>query len=114
MAVFNGVFPILARQGGGRAGLRRGDDGCAARGLRGVPEASGGYPGDLVGAANTRWQRARRDLAREPHPQQAIAQVARDPSEFGAWFRERVKELSGIEVDPAQPPVPELVVDWRA
>jgi hypothetical protein len=51
-----------------------------------------------------------------PDPEQAIAELARDPSEFGIWFRERVKEVNAIELDPAQPlpGAPEVTLDWRA
>lgn len=50
-----------------------------------------------------------------PDPEQPIAQAARDASAFGGWFRERLKELSGIELGPAQPlqGAPELLVDCR-
>ncbi len=33
----------------------------------------------------------------------AIALTAQDDSDFGAWFRERVREINGIELDPSQP-----------
>lgn len=46
----------------------------------------------------------------------AIAESARDTSEFAAWFRERVKEINGIDLDPngPLPDVPEVTLDWKA
>jgi hypothetical protein len=116
MAVFNGVFPILP----------------------GKLEAERAFAEETMGARRADFEefQKRRGVTREtwsvqptpdgnafaviwfesPDSEQAIAEVARDPSEFGVWFRERVKELSGIELDAAQPlpGAPELLVDWRA
>jgi hypothetical protein len=116
MAVFNGAFPILP----------------------GKVEAQRDFAEETMGARRADFEefQKRRAVTREtwsvqqtldgnafaviwfesPDPEQAIAEVARDPSEFGTWFRERVKELNGIELDPAQPlpGAPELLVDWRA
>jgi hypothetical protein len=116
MAVFNGAFPILP----------------------GKMEAERAFAEETTGARRADFEefQKRRGVTREtwsvqqtpdgnalaviwfesPDPEQAIAQAARDPSAFGAWFRERLKELSGIELDPAQPlqGAPELLIDWRA
>ena len=37
------------------------------------------------------------------------------PVGVGVWFRVRVKEINGIELDPAQPlpSAPEVTLDWR-
>jgi hypothetical protein len=116
MTVFNGAFPILA----------------------GKLEAERAFAEETMGARRAEFEefQKRRGVTREtwsvqqtpdgnafvviwfesPDSEQAIAEVTRDPSAFGAWFRERVKEISGIELDPAQllQGAPELLVDWRA
>jgi hypothetical protein len=103
MAVFNGVFPILP----------------------GKLEAERAFAEETMGARRADFEefQKRRGVTREswsvqqapdgnafaviwfasPDAERAIVEVARDPSEFAACFREQVKELSGIEFDPAQP-----------
>jgi hypothetical protein len=54
----------------------------------------GGYSSYLSG---------RREFGGDRMERVHLIELARpDPSEFAAWFRERVKETSGIELDPAQ------------
>lgn len=36
-----------------------------------------------------------------PDPAESIAEGAQDASDFGVWFRERVKEINGIDLDPS-------------
>jgi hypothetical protein len=43
----------------------------------------------------------------------AGAESAEDSSEFAVWFRGRVKEITGIDLEPRTDP-PELVIDWKA
>src|SRR5207245_9405064 len=49
-----------------------------------------------------------------PDPEKSCAVLAQDSSDFAVWFRERVKELSGVDL--AEPPEggPELILDWNA
>lgn len=51
-----------------------------------------------------------------PDPEKAIAVSAEDPSGFAAWFRERVKEINGIDLSAAAPPPPPptVTLDWSA
>lgn len=48
-----------------------------------------------------------------PDPQAAIAEVVRDPSDFGVWFRERVKDINGIDLSEPVEGVGEVILDWR-
>jgi hypothetical protein len=49
-------------------------------------------------------------------PEDAIAEGVRDSSWFGVWFRERVKDINGIDLGPAQPlpGAPEVTLDWQS
>ncbi len=49
-----------------------------------------------------------------PDTEKAFAELAQDPSEFAVWFRERVKDISGVDLAEAMEGAPELVLDWRA
>jgi hypothetical protein len=49
-----------------------------------------------------------------PDPQKAFAELAQDPSDFAVWFRERVKDTSGVDLTEPMEGGPELVLDWRA
>jgi hypothetical protein len=50
-----------------------------------------------------------------PDPEKAIIAAAGDPSEIGTWFRERVKEINGIDLAAGPPlPAPTVTLDWRA
>ena len=49
-----------------------------------------------------------------PDPQKAFAELAQDPSEFAVWFRERVKDTSGVDLTEPMEGGPETVLDWRA
>jgi hypothetical protein len=114
MAVFNGAFPILP----------------------GKVEAARAFAKETMSVwrADFEEQQKRRGVTRETwtvlqapdgsafsvvwfesaDPEKAIAEIAHDPSEFGAWFCERLMEISGV--DPAQP-LPgdlELTLDWTA
>jgi hypothetical protein len=116
MAVFNAAFPILP----------------------GKVEAARAFGTETMGARSAQFAeyQKRRDVTREtwsvqqtpdgaafsvvwiesPDPEKAIAVAAGDPSEFGVWFRARVKEINGIDLDdPGQPlpPAPEVTLDWR-
>ena len=50
-----------------------------------------------------------------PDPERPILMTAEDPSEFAAWFRERVKEINGVDLAAAPPPpLPPVTLDWSA
>lgn len=114
MAVFNGAFPVLpGKVDAARAfaketmGPRRsGYDESQKRGgitreTWSVQETPDGSAFVLV------WFES-------PDPEKSFAELAQDSSDFAVWFRERVKEVSGVDL--AEPPEggPELVLDWSA
>jgi hypothetical protein len=50
-----------------------------------------------------------------PDPEKAIITAAEDTSEFGSWFRDRVKEINGIDLAAVPPaPVPTVTLDWSS
>jgi hypothetical protein len=50
-----------------------------------------------------------------PDPEKALAVSAEDASEFAVWFRERVKEINGIDLTvAAQPPLRTVTLDYGA
>ena len=49
-----------------------------------------------------------------PDTEKAFAELAQDPSEFAVWFRERVMDISGVDLAEPMEGGPELVLDWRA
>ncbi len=116
MAVFNAAFPIMP----------------------GKLEAARGFASEAMGPRRAEFEeyQKRRRVTREtwsvqatsdgnafsvvwiesPDPEKSIAEGVQDSSEFGTWFRERVKEINGVDLDPAQPlpGFPELTLDWSA
>ena len=44
----------------------------------------------------------------------AFAELAQDSSDFAAWFRAQVKEVSGVDLTAPPEGGPELVLDWEA
>jgi len=53
------------------------------------------------------------EIAPVQNAEKAFAELAQDSSDFALWFRERVKDVSGVDL--AEPPEggPELVLDWN-
>jgi len=49
-----------------------------------------------------------------PDPEQTFTELAQDSSDFGVWFRERVKEVTGVDLAEPQEGGPELILDWTA
>jgi hypothetical protein len=49
-----------------------------------------------------------------PDPDKAFTELAQDDSDFAVWFRDRVKEVSGVDLTEPQEGGPELVLDWKA
>ncbi len=49
-----------------------------------------------------------------PDPEKAFAELAQDPSDFAAWFRGRVMEISGVDLTEPVEGGPELILDWSA
>ena len=49
-----------------------------------------------------------------PDPEKSFAELAQDPSDFAVWFRERAKEVSGVDISEQQEGGPELILEWQA
>jgi hypothetical protein len=47
-----------------------------------------------------------------PDPEQSFAELAQDSSDFAVWFREQVKQVSGVDLTDQQEGGPELILDW--
>jgi hypothetical protein len=114
MAVFNGAFPILSGKveaarafaketmGAQRSGFDESQKrGGITRETWSIQETPDGNAFVLV------WFES-------PDPEKSFAELAQDSSDFAVWFRERVKEVSGVDL--AEPPEggPELVLEWKA
>jgi hypothetical protein len=96
MAVFNGMFPILpGKEQGGR-------DFAAAC----IGERSKGFDA----------QSARSGLTREtwaPDIEKAFTELATSGDEFTIWFRDQVKDVTGVDLGaPPEGPPPDVLVDW--
>lgn len=115
MAIFNAAFPILPGKlelarafGRDAAGPRRAalDEFQRRRGvvretwsIRETPDGDG---------LSVIWTEA-------PDLEKAMVVAAEDTSEFAVWFRERVKEINGIDLTAAPLPQPPTVtLDWAA
>jgi hypothetical protein len=112
MAVFNGAFPVLpGRVDAARAfaketmGSRRaGYDESQKRG--GITRETWSLQENPDGSALVIvWFES-------PDPEKAFTELAQDSSDFGVWFRDRVKEVSGVDLTEQQDGGPELVLDW--
>jgi hypothetical protein len=114
MAVFNGAFPVLpGKVDAARAfaketmGPRRsGFDESQKRGgitreTWSVQETPDGSAFVLVWFESS-------------DPDQSFTELAQDSSDFAVWFREQVKEVSGVDLTEPQEGGPELILDWKA
>ena len=104
--------------------------------LRGKEDAARRFAEEVRGpraAEFAQWQRAGGNTTRETwhlqqspdgfslavwfevdDPEGAFKHLARAGG-FGAWFRDRVREVTGVDVSDADAmPPPELLLDWRA
>ena len=114
MAVFNGAFPVLPGKAHAaravakeRMGPRRaGHDELQKRG--GITRETWSLQENPDGSAFVLvWFES-------PDPEQSFAELAQDSSDFAVWFRERVKEVSGVDLTEQQESGPELILDWKA
>jgi hypothetical protein len=113
MAVFNGMFPIIA----------------------GKEAAARAFAAETLGARKAAFEevQARTRITRETWALQetpmgsfmlvwfdgdvekAFADVAVDDSEFGTWFRGQVLDVTGVDLGaPPEGPLPDVLVDWTA
>jgi hypothetical protein len=49
-----------------------------------------------------------------PDPEKAFTELAQDPWDFAVWFRERAKEVSGVDLSESREGGPEVILEWRA
>jgi len=112
MAVFNGVFPILSgNEQRGRdfaaacMGERRNEfDARAAR--TGLTRETWALQETPMGSFMLVWFEA-------PDIEKAFTELATSGDEFDVWFRDQVKDLTGIDLGvPPQSPLPEVLFDW--
>lgn len=114
MAVFNGVFPILAgKEQDGRdfaaaciGERRQGFDAQAAR--TGLARETWSLQETPMGSFMLVWFEA-------PDVEKAFTELATSSDEFTIWFRGQVKDVTGVDLGaPPEGPLPDLLVDWTA
>jgi hypothetical protein len=113
VAVFNGMFPIQAGK----------EEEARAFAAETVGARLAGFDAHHRRAGNVRetWTLQETPMGSfmlvwfEGDLEKAFADLATDDSEYGAWFRGRVLDLTGVDLGapPAGPP-PAVLVDWQA
>ncbi len=113
MGIFNGMFPIT----------------------EGKEDAARAFAAETIGARKADFDalQARSNITRETWAMQetpmgsfmlvwfegdvekAFGDLASDNSEFATWFREQVKDVTGVDLSAPLPgPVPDVLVDWHS
>jgi hypothetical protein len=113
VAVFSGVFPILpGKEDAARAwiaeasGPRR-DGWDEMQHKSGLTRETLALQETPMGSFLLIWF--------EGNVEQAFATVATEQDEFTAWHRDKLREVTGIDLNnPAEGPGPELLLDWSA
>jgi hypothetical protein len=113
MAVFNGAFPVLPGKvedarafakdtmGAQRSGYDESQKrGGITRETWSIQETPDGNAFVLV------WFES-------PDTEKTFVELAQDPSDFAVWFRNQVKEISGVDLTAPAEGGPELVLDWK-
>jgi hypothetical protein len=113
MGVFNGMFPIQAGK----------EEDARAFAAEIVGARLAGYEAHHARVGNTREMFTLQETPMgsfllvwfEGDVQKAFVDHATDDSEFETWFRDRVLDVTGVDLaaPPAGPP-PEVLFDWRA
>ena len=111
MAVFLGAFPVLpgkeddARKFAQDTMARR-DEFTASQKKSGVTKEEWSLQETPMGAlVVVRFEASDVD--------KSFARLAESTDDFDVWFRERVKEVSGVDLGaPADGPPPEIILDW--
>lgn len=114
MAVFNGVFPILAGQ------EQNGRDFAAAS----IGERRKGFEAQAArtGLARETWALQETPMGsfmlvwfEAPDIERAFTEIATSDDEFTVWFRGQIKEVTGVDLGaPPAGPLPVVLVDWAA
>jgi len=113
MAVFNGMFPILAgKEDAARAfasetvGNRKADF-AAVQARSNVTRETWAMQETPMGSFMLVWF--------EGDVEKAFSDLASDNSDFATWFRTQVKEITGVDLaEPPPGPLPDVLVDWNA
>ena len=114
MAVFNGVFPILAgkaQEGKDFAAAcigerRKGFEAQAAR--TGLIRETWALQETPMGSFMLVWFEA-------PDIEKTFTELATSSDEFTTWLRGQVKDVTGVDLGaPPESPPPEVLVDWTS
>lgn len=113
MGVFNGMFPIAeGKEGAARAfaaetvGARKADfDALQAR--SNITRETWAMQETPMGSFMLVWFEG--DVAK------TFGDLASDNSEFATWFREQVKDVTGVDLAAPLPgPLPDVLVNWNS
>jgi hypothetical protein len=113
MTVFNGAFPVLpGQEDAGRAfakevlsSRRQGFEALQRR--SGVSRETWSIQESPMGALMLVWFEA-------PDIEASFTDLATSNDEFSVWFRDRVKELTGVDLAEPAEGGPEVVLEWNA
>lgn len=112
MSVFNGVFPILPGKADAArafaneiAGDRKSDFGAMQRGT-GTTRETWSMQETPGGAFMLVWF--------EGNVDESFTHLATATDAFTVWFREQIKNVTGIDMSEPAEGGPELLVDWTA
>jgi hypothetical protein len=113
MAVFLGAFPVLpGKEDDARTFARdtmaRRDEFSASQKKSGITKEEWSLQETPMGSlVVVRFECA--DV------EQAFGRLAESTDDFDVWFRERVSEVSGVDLAaPSEDPLPEVILDWQA
>jgi hypothetical protein len=113
MAVFLGAFPVLPGKADdarkfAQDTLARRDEYSASQKKSGVTKEEWSLQETPMGAlVIVRFECTDVD--------QAFARLAESTDDFDVWFRERVTEVSAVDLAaPPEDPLPEIILDWEA
>jgi hypothetical protein len=111
MAVFLGAFPVLPGKGDdarkfAQETLARRDEFTASQNKSGVTKEEWSLQETPMGAlVVVRFE--------SPDIDKSFARLAESTDDFDVWFRERVKDVSGVDLGaPSEAPPPEIILDW--
>jgi hypothetical protein len=112
MGVFNGMFPVVAGK----------EDAARAFAAQTMGARRSGFDAHHGRAGNTRetWALQETPMGSfilvwfEGDIEAAFGDLATSDDEFVAWFRDRVLDVTGVDLTaPPDGPLPEVLVDWR-
>jgi hypothetical protein len=113
MAVFLGAFPVLPGKEDeprkfAQETLDRGDEFAASQGRVGVTKEEWSLQQTPMGSlVVVRFEGS--DI------EAVFADLAQSNDEFDVWFKGRVLEITGVDLDaPSDDPLPELILTWAS